>query len=164
MVLKHGSSWPSGWIRAAAEAFATAIAMPDLSGIYDLCCRLQQCQILNPLNEARDWTCILIRFLTCWATMWSPSFCFLISLWWKHNLRNIFKFYTTVKESGVKRRLKITCSFPLSWMRIKGICCTLPEDIFDIIYDTCGSPRMTSCLLVLEVSWIFTYSLTGNSF
>ena len=77
MVLKHGSSWPSGWIRAAAEAFATAIAMPDLSGIYDLCCRLQQCQILNPLNEARDWTCILvdtslIRF--CCAAIGTPIF------------------------------------------------------------------------------------------
>ena len=30
------------------------IATPDLSHICNLCCRLRQCQILNPLNEARD--------------------------------------------------------------------------------------------------------------
>ena len=47
-------------IRAAAPACATATAMPDQSHIWDLCCRLQQQrQILNPLSEARDQTCIL---------------------------------------------------------------------------------------------------------
>ena len=35
-------------------------AMPDPSHICSLCCSLQQCEILNPLNEARDGTCILI--------------------------------------------------------------------------------------------------------
>ena len=43
-------------IRAVAEAHTMAIATPDLSHICDLCCSLQQCQILNPLREARDWT------------------------------------------------------------------------------------------------------------
>ena len=37
----------------------------DLSCICDLLCSLQQCQILNPLNEARNWTCILID--TSWV-------------------------------------------------------------------------------------------------
>ena len=40
-------------------AYTTAIAMPDPSHIYDLCCSLQQCWILNPLSEARDQTHIL---------------------------------------------------------------------------------------------------------
>ena len=39
---------------AAAEAYTAAMASPDLSYICDLCCGLQQSQILNPLNEAKD--------------------------------------------------------------------------------------------------------------
>ena len=35
-------------------AYATATATPDRSHIFDLCCRLWQHQILNPLNKARD--------------------------------------------------------------------------------------------------------------
>ena len=41
-------------IRAAAEAYATATATLGPSHICDLCCSLQQCQILNPLSKARD--------------------------------------------------------------------------------------------------------------
>ena len=41
-------------------AYATATAMPDVSGICDLHCRLQQCQILNPLSKARNQTHILM--------------------------------------------------------------------------------------------------------
>ena len=41
-------------------AYATARATPDLSHIRDLCCSLQQCQVLNPLSEARDQICILL--------------------------------------------------------------------------------------------------------
>ena len=42
----------------------------------DLCWSSWQCQILNPLSEARDWTCILmdtspIHF--CWVMMGAPS-------------------------------------------------------------------------------------------
>ena len=42
-------------------AYTTAIAMPDPSCICDLHCSLWQCQILNPLREARDQTHILHR-------------------------------------------------------------------------------------------------------
>ena len=35
-------------------AYITAIATPDLSCICNLHHSLQQCQILNPLREARD--------------------------------------------------------------------------------------------------------------
>ena len=41
-------------------AYATDTAMPDLSHICDLCCNLQQCQLLDPLSKARDQTCILM--------------------------------------------------------------------------------------------------------
>ena len=40
-------------------------AMPNPSHIWDLGCSLRQCQILNPLSEARDWTCILVD--TSWV-------------------------------------------------------------------------------------------------
>ena len=40
-------------------AYATAPETPDPSFIFNLCCSLQQCQILNPLSEARDQARIL---------------------------------------------------------------------------------------------------------
>ena len=39
----------------------TATAMQDLSHVCDLHHSSRQCQILNPLNEARDGTCILME-------------------------------------------------------------------------------------------------------
>ena len=45
---------------AAAEAYSTATATPDLRRISDLHQSLQQCQILNALSEAWD----PIRILT----------------------------------------------------------------------------------------------------
>ena len=42
------------------QAYITATATLDPSCICDLCCSLWQCQILNPLSEARDWTCTLM--------------------------------------------------------------------------------------------------------
>ena len=41
-------------------AYATATATLDPSCIWDLCCSLQQCRILNPLSEARDRAHILM--------------------------------------------------------------------------------------------------------
>ena len=45
-------------------AYTTATAMQDPSCICDLCHSLQQCQIFNPLSEARDQTSI------CMDTSW----------------------------------------------------------------------------------------------
>ena len=64
-------------------AYATATAMPDTSFICDLHHSSWQCWILNPVNEAMDWTCILmdtrqIRLL--WATTGTPTLYFLITL------------------------------------------------------------------------------------
>ena len=47
------------------QAYATATATPDLSHIHDLHRSLWRCQILNPLNKARDGTCILMD--TSWV-------------------------------------------------------------------------------------------------
>jgi len=41
-------------------AYATAIATQDPSRVFDLCHSSQQRQILNPLSEARDRTCVLM--------------------------------------------------------------------------------------------------------
>ena len=50
-------------------------AHPDPSRICDLYHSSWQCHILNPLREARDWTCILVDsgwVCNCWATMGTP--------------------------------------------------------------------------------------------
>ena len=63
-------------------AQATATAMTDLSCICDLHHSSQQCQILNPLSEARDWTCILMdtsQICFYWAMMGTPLLSFSIS-------------------------------------------------------------------------------------
>ena len=53
------SSQARGQIGAAAVAYTTAIGTLDPSLLCDLCCSMQQHQILNPLSKARDQTCIL---------------------------------------------------------------------------------------------------------
>ena len=46
------------------QTYTTAIATPDLSHVCDLWHSLWQHQMLNPLSEARDWTCILMDTMT----------------------------------------------------------------------------------------------------
>ena len=46
--------------RLQLPAYATAIATPEPSHVYDLHRSLQQQQILNPLSEARDGTRVLM--------------------------------------------------------------------------------------------------------
>ena len=75
-------------------ATATAMATWDLSHVYRLHHRSQQRWIVNPLNEARDWTYVLMDTMpVCyhWAMMGTP--------------RNFFKFppkclnWTILKDS-----------------------------------------------------------------
>ena len=55
----YGIFQARGQIRAAAGAYATAMATLDPSHIFDLQSSFLQGQILNPLREAGDQTCIL---------------------------------------------------------------------------------------------------------
>ena len=66
-------------------AYATAIATPDLSRIFDLHHSSRQCWISDPLGKTRDWTRILMDtnqiHFHC-ATMGTPNFvgfCFVLS-------------------------------------------------------------------------------------
>ena len=43
------------------QLLACATATQDLSRICDLYCSSQQHQILNPLSDARDGTCVLVN-------------------------------------------------------------------------------------------------------
>ena len=54
-----------GELEVQPLAYTTATAMPDLSHIQDLCHNLWQCQIVNPLSEARHQTHILMD--TSWV-------------------------------------------------------------------------------------------------
>ena len=59
-------------------AYATATAMPQQRHICNLHHSPWQRQILNPLSEARDGTCILVhpsRVCYHWATMGIPDPC-----------------------------------------------------------------------------------------
>ena len=53
-----------GQTRAAAEAYTTAMAMPDLSHILEFHHSLWQHQILNPLSKARDRTHTLTEIMS----------------------------------------------------------------------------------------------------
>ena len=50
-----------GRIRAAAGVYDTAMTTPDMGYICNPRSRFWQCQILNPLNEAKDWTHMLTK-------------------------------------------------------------------------------------------------------
>ena len=56
-------------------AYTTAIATQDPSHVCDLYLSLGQCWILNPVSEARDWTCVLMdtsRIRFHWAMVGTP--------------------------------------------------------------------------------------------
>ena len=57
-------------------AYTTAITAWNSSCICNLFCSLWQCQILNPLSEARDRNLhphgYCVMFLTCWTTTGTP--------------------------------------------------------------------------------------------
>ena len=55
----YGSSQARGRVEAAALVCTTTRVTPDPNCVYNLCCSLQQCRVLNPLSEARDRTNIL---------------------------------------------------------------------------------------------------------
>ena len=81
----QGGAQARGRIRAPAEAYFTATASPDQSRICDLFHSLQQCQILKPLSEARDYTCILMdTSRICFFLFWLFGFLPLLGLLLQH--------------------------------------------------------------------------------
>ena len=60
--------------------YATAIATQDPSCVCGLHHSSLQHWIPNPLNEARDWTCILVGFVNHWAVKGFCSFLWLSSI------------------------------------------------------------------------------------
>ena len=65
--MAYGGSQGRGRMELQPLAYATATATPDLSHICNLRHSSGQCQILNPLSEARDRTCVLmdaVRFIS----------------------------------------------------------------------------------------------------
>ena len=50
------------WVESELQLLTYATAMLDLSRICDPHCSLGQHQVLNPLSEARDLTCILMEY------------------------------------------------------------------------------------------------------
>ena len=76
--------------------------MLDLRCICDLHHSSQQCQILNPLSEARDWNCILMdasQIHFHWAMMGTPQRTFFTEL-----EQNIFKFVWKPKAILKKKK------------------------------------------------------------
>ena len=70
----YGGSQARGRI---VPAYAMATAMPDPSHVYDLHHSSRQCQILNPLSEARDGNCnLMVSSWICFscATMGTPLY------------------------------------------------------------------------------------------
>ena len=71
----YGSSWSRGWIRTAAEACATVMAMLDMSHICDLWCSLGQYWLGTQVWSLTHWVRPGIKpvgFLTHWATCELP--------------------------------------------------------------------------------------------
>ena len=58
--MAYGNFQARGQIGTTTAVYATGTAKQDQNCIRDLHCSSQQCQILNPLSEARDGTCILM--------------------------------------------------------------------------------------------------------
>ena len=74
--LAYGSSGARGQMGAAAEAYTTTTATPDTRCICELHCSLLQCQILNPLSEAKDQTHILMETMLGAEPQWELCFVF----------------------------------------------------------------------------------------
>ena len=96
----YGDSQARGQLELLLPAYTRSTATPDPSCICNLHHRSQQCQILNPLREARDWTRNLrvpswIRF--CCTMTGSPWFFILI----------VYVSYTSIKNEVINIRWEV---------------------------------------------------------
>ena len=64
---------PRLWVELKLQlsAYTTATAMPDLSHLFNLHHSSWRCQILTPLSEARDQTCVLMD--ASWVVTTEPQ-------------------------------------------------------------------------------------------
>ena len=77
----YGGSQARGWIGAVATGLHHTEIIQDLSHVCDLHHSSWQCQIHDPLSEARTWTCILMdtsQIHFRWAMKGTPSLLLLI--------------------------------------------------------------------------------------
>ena len=90
--------------------YTTATAAWDPSRICDLCYSSWQCQILNPLSTAWDWTCVLMYHSQVhyhWATIGTPIIIFF-------NVE-----YTKKKRTNNKIKQYFYCSNKSCWYKTK---------------------------------------------
>ena len=73
-------------------AYTTTTPIPNLSWVCDLYHSSRQCQILNPLSEARDRTHILLDTIWVWSTTGTPTVSVLNFKFWIHfsGIREIY--------------------------------------------------------------------------
>ena len=73
--LAYGGSQARGWIRATATGLHRSHSSARSESHLQLIPQLPATWILNPLNEARAWTCVFMgpsHICFCWATMGTP--------------------------------------------------------------------------------------------
>ena len=81
--MAYEGSQARGWIRAAAAGLCHSHSNAGSELVYNLHHSSWQCQILNPLSQARDRTCILMdvsQICFHWATAWTPHPFIIISV------------------------------------------------------------------------------------
>ena len=79
----YGSFQARGWIGAAVTSLCHSCSNVSSKLYLWLHHSPQQCQILNPLSEARNWTCLLMdssQIHFCWDMTGTPLCDFLICL------------------------------------------------------------------------------------
>ena len=133
----YGSSWARGWIRAVAEAYTTATLDPSHICNLDLS---SQCLILNPLREARNWTCNLSETmfgsLTHWAAMGTPAYRFLNLSW---SLISSYIKYSTLPHKVIwgflERYMVIFCADGFIYIACSS--CFMEFSPFPLAYKDC---------------------------
>ena len=87
--MASGSSQARDWIRTAAAGHSHSHSNWDPSHVCDLYHRSRQRQILNPLSEARDQTCILMD--TSWISYhWATTGTTCIFFWYRPRSLQVF--------------------------------------------------------------------------
>ena len=104
-------------------AYTRATATPDPSHVFSLHHSSRQCQILNPMSEAKDWTCILMDTSQVRNPL-SHNWIFLKKLfvnqimtgWREENLKSLTELLK-VSRFGVRRTELIGSSWKIKTLR-----------------------------------------------